>query len=172
MNIFFLHNDPKISATYYLDKHCVKQILEFSQILTTSVIRYGALESQLPLTKAGTPFRKTHEKHPSTLWSGNTRSNFNWLCEHAKELCKEYTFRYNKIHFCEKGIDLLSNLAYLIPDGPLEEFAIAISQDSKCRQLPNFDLMSPVEKYRNYYRLDKKPFAKWERGRNKPEWMN
>lgn len=147
---------------------CVENL----QILTTSVIRHGATENQLPLTKSGTVVKKTHEKHPSTLWAGNTRSNFNWLCKHAKETCKEYTKAYGKTHFCEKGIESLSNLAYLIPDGPLEEFAIAINEKMNCRQLPSFESMSPVEKYRNYYIFDKKHIAKWEKGRNKPDWFD
>jgi hypothetical protein len=172
LNIFALHSDPKIAATFYADKHCIKQILEFSQILTASVIRHGAAENQLPLTKSGTPVKKTHEKHPSTLWAGNTRSNFDWLCEHAKELCREYTFRYGKIHFCEKGIHQLSSLNYLIPEGELQPFAIAINKDMTCRQLPGFESMSPVDKYLLYYIHDKKRIAKWEKGRCAPDWFS
>lgn len=145
--------------------------VESLQILTTAVIRHGAMTYQLPLTKAGTPVRKTHEKHPSTLWAGNTRSNFDWLCRHAKALCREYTFRYGKTHFCEKCIDQLSSLNYLIPDGTLEPFAIAINESMTCRQLPNFESMSPVEKYRAYYKMDKRSIARWEKGREQPEWF-
>jgi hypothetical protein len=104
------------------------------------------------------------------FWAGDTRANFDWLCEHAKETCKEYTFRFGKTHFCEKGIYTLSSLSYLIPDGPLQEFAVAISDHMNCRKLPDFNIMSVSDKYRNYYKMDK-PFAKWEKGRTKPEWF-
>ena len=33
-----------------------------------------------------------------------------------------------------------------------------------------FNIMSVSDKYRNYYKMDK-PFAKWEKGRTKPEWF-
>ena len=30
----------------------------------------------------------THAKHPSTIWAGKTRANFDWLLEHALALCQ------------------------------------------------------------------------------------
>ena len=145
-------------------------VVENFQMLSCSVIRYNAPLEMLPLTKSGIPAKGGYHRHPCSIWAGNTRSNFNWLCDHAKETCKEYTFRFGKIHFCEKGINQLSSLNYLIPDGDLEPFAIAINESMSCRQLPDFDFMSPVEKYRNYYRMDKTN-VKWEKGRNKPDWF-
>lgn len=139
-------------------------------MLSCAVIRYNAPLEKLPLTKSGNPAKGGYHKHPCSIWAGDTRSNFNWLCDHAKETCKEYTFRYGKTHFCEKGINQLSSLNYLIPEGDLQSFAIAINESMICRQLPNFESMSPVEKYRNYIKMDK-PFAKWEKGRSKPDWF-
>ena len=183
MNIFPTSNCAIESAINLCDKHIPKLVVEDFQMLSCAVIRYNAPLEKLPLTKSGNSAKGGYHKHPCSIWAGNTRSNFNWLCDHAKETCKEYTFRFGKIHFCEKGIYQLSSLNYLIPEGPLQPFAIAINESKgplqpfaiainesmTCRQLPNFDLMSPVEKYRSYIKMDKS-FAKWEKGREKPNW--
>ena len=36
MNIFYLHNDPQIAAQMHCDKHVVKMILEYAQLLSTA----------------------------------------------------------------------------------------------------------------------------------------
>lgn len=170
MNIFVLDFDPVQAARYLCSKHVVKMAVETLQILTTAVIQCGADQQQLPLTKSGTPVKQTHINHPSCVWSRQTQANFDWVCEHGKAICSEYTYRYNKQHFCEAGIHKLSALRDLIPSGELQEFAIAINDSMICRTNPNFESMSAVEKYREYYRCDKL-FTDWGTKRTKPEWM-
>jgi hypothetical protein len=171
MNIFVTSNSPIESAQNLCDKHLPKLVVENFQMLTCAVIRYNAPVELLPLTKSGNPAKGGYHRHPCSVWAGDSRANFNWLSNHAKETCKEYTFRFGKTHFCEKGIDKLSSLDYLIPDGELTPFAVAISQDSLCRQVPDFESFSVVNKYRTYYIKDKASFAKWTHGRNQPEWF-
>jgi hypothetical protein len=36
MNIFYLHTDPKVCAEYHLDKHVVKMIVEYAQLMSTA----------------------------------------------------------------------------------------------------------------------------------------
>ena len=36
MNIFYLDTDPELSAKYHCDKHVVKMILEYGQLLSTA----------------------------------------------------------------------------------------------------------------------------------------
>ena len=36
MNIFYLNKDPQIAAIEHNDKHCVKMILEYAQMLCTA----------------------------------------------------------------------------------------------------------------------------------------
>jgi hypothetical protein len=36
MNIFYLDHDPKVCAEMHVDKHCVKMILEYAQLLSTA----------------------------------------------------------------------------------------------------------------------------------------
>lgn len=144
--------------------------LETLQLLVSATVRHGATENLLPLTKAGTPVKPTHIKHPSTLWVGNTRSNFKWLLRHGKAICEEYTKAYGKIHFCQAGIQQMESLSHMIPEGPLAEFAVAISPQALCRKLPHFNALSPVEKYRQYYQHDKAHILNWK-NRIKPDWL-
>ena len=36
MNIFYLHEDPQTSAKMHCDKHVVKMIIEYAQMLSTA----------------------------------------------------------------------------------------------------------------------------------------
>ena len=36
MNIFYLHEDPKICAEMHLDKHCTKMLVEYAQLMSTA----------------------------------------------------------------------------------------------------------------------------------------
>lgn len=119
------------------------------------------------------PYKKTHQNHPSTIWGRSSRANFEWLIEHCIELCAEKTKRFGKPHKSERVLNwVVDNYHKLsFPAEKLTKFAIAISEDSKCRQHPNFSIDNPVESYRLYYKLDKAHIAKWNHG-PKPKWMN
>ena len=56
-----------------------------------------------------------------------------------------------------------------LPDIGLTPFAIAISQDSKCRELENFEELHAVDKYREYYMHDKARIATWKT--KQPLWF-
>lgn len=170
MNIFVTDKDPIIAAQNLCDKHIPKMATESLQMLGSAVLRHGARAEQMPLTKAGTSLKGGYQNHPCTRWAGESRSNFNWLILHAREQCKEYTKRFGKVHFCESGINQLDFLGYLIPPGPLTDFAIAINENSNCRRVAGFDTKPVFEKYRLFYKMDK-PFAKWEKGRKAPNWF-
>jgi hypothetical protein len=94
MNIFFLHFDPKTCAQMHVDKHAVKMILESVQLLCSAHHLHPNGED-LKLMKL------THKNHPSSIWTRESLSNYKWLLELTKELCKEYTYRYGKVHKCE-----------------------------------------------------------------------
>ena len=36
MNLFYLHEEPQVSATLHCDKHVVKMIIEYAQMLSTA----------------------------------------------------------------------------------------------------------------------------------------
>ena len=170
MNIFALDNNPYTAAKWQNDKHVVKMVTETAQCLACALIRHETPTELLPLTSKGTPVRGGYHHHPSSIWAGNTRENFLWLCRHGLALADEYTARYNKIHACTKQIKTMILLARFIPQGKLEKFAIAISDEMKCRQINNFDTLPEVTQYRLYYKLDKAHLANWKQ--NKPEWYD
>lgn len=163
MNIFVLDHDPVIAAQMHVDKHCVKMILELSQQLGTALRTHGATDDLMPLTKSGTPLKATHRNHPVTLWTGKTRSNFEWAAIHAEALSEEYTYRYGKVHAYHGSIQKLQSLSHLIPSGPLTSFALAMPEEYK--------VDCPVQSYRNYYWFNKRLAFNcvWTK-RNVPDW--
>jgi len=71
--------------------------LETTQMLSTVHHRYSN----------DGPFRPVHQKHPCTLWAGQTIENYRWLWRLGIALCKEYTYRYEKTHACERILAIL-----------------------------------------------------------------
>ena len=59
MNIFYLHDCPKRSASYVYDKHKVKMILESAQMLCTAHHAYNNGDN--------VPYKQAHLNHPSNV---------------------------------------------------------------------------------------------------------
>jgi len=97
MNIFIVDWDHTICAQWHCNKHVVKMPLETTQMLSTVHHRYSN----------DRPFRPVHQKHPCTLWAGQTIENYRWLWRLGIALCKEYTYRYEKTHACERILAIL-----------------------------------------------------------------
>jgi hypothetical protein len=161
MNIFVLDKCPQQSAIWHCDKHCVKMVLESIQ-LVCSVYHMQGIDA---------PYKLTHKNHPCAIWARTSCLNFEWLIAHSKALLEEYRNRYNKIHksfpileWCDSNSHHLSFDLYEQTD-----FAIAISDDSECRKIENFDELDAVEKYKWYYKMDKKHLHTWKQ--NKPYWI-
>jgi hypothetical protein len=87
MNIFFLDEDPTLSAQYHVDKHVVKMILETAQLLCGVHHATSQITDQVP-------YKLSHKNHPCAIWARTSLSNYLYLCELGLELCKEYTYRY------------------------------------------------------------------------------
>lgn len=153
MNIFVLDTDVVKCAQYHLDKHCVKMILETTQLLNNALIFHNKF--YVPI------YRETHKNHPASIWARTSRDNFDWLSRLGLELCKEYTYRYGRRHRCH---GMLEDLAYgkaFVPAGAMTPFA-------KC--MPDqYKVDDAVQSYRNYYHGDKAYIARWK-GRTKPDW--
>ena len=90
MNIFYLHEDPKLAASYVYDKHKVKMILESAQMLCTAHHVYG--------NGYNVPYKQAHLNHPSTIWTRENTHHYYWLYLHMLALGDEYTKRYGKHH--------------------------------------------------------------------------
>ena len=160
MNIFVLDTNPRLAAQMHCDKHVPKMCVEAAQMMASALRRHGATDEQMPLTKAGTPYKGGYAHHPCTVWAGDSRENFVWLAQHADELCAEYSRRFGKMHSCEWPITIMGDLIRLIPKDRFTPFAQAMPDEYR-----NDD---PVVAYRAYYHS--KQFAKWEKGTPAPDW--
>jgi len=108
VNIFFLDKSPKKSAQYQCDNHVVKMILESAQIMSAVHHLTGNSRPEL--------YRLTHQNHPCVLWLKERKTHYQWLFEHYKALCNEYTYRYNKKHKSEMLASILSDIPIGLPD--------------------------------------------------------
>lgn len=182
MNIFYLDHDTKLCAQYHVDKHVVKMIIEYAQLMSTA---HRILDGTqyLDKTKSGNKIKRwkldeyrepvmykaSHINHPSAIWARESHENYQWLWRLFRDLCQEYRHRYggetDKQH---KTSLMLSPLSYspvninrfgLFTDPPQ-----AMPADAK---IPG----NSLEAYRNYYRLYKKDFATWK-NRPIPEWYS
>jgi hypothetical protein len=155
MNIFFLHIDPKTCAEMHVDKHVVKMILELAQLLCSA--------HHLSNSEYEPPYKLTHKNHPSAIWTRSSKSNYRWLVSLAKELCKEYTYRYEKIHKTEKYIDDLAQNIPPLPDTDFTQPLQAMPDEYKEKD--------SIDAYRNYYFYAKKHLHTWKK-REKPQWLD
>jgi len=158
MNIFFLDTDPKTCAEYHCDKHVVKMILEYAQLLSTSQREiYGDKCSDYL-------YKSTHKNHPSSIWTRANARHYHWLYKLFYYLCGEYEKRYNKIHLTDAKLKL--RLKYT-PDKMKIDF---FSPPPQC--MPDEHKSDDtVQAYRNYYNVDKAYMCKWK-NTSKPEWFN
>ena len=172
MNIFVLHRNPVIAAQSVCDVHASKMTLEATQMLASAAIRHGAQPNELPLTDKGKPYKGGYHKHPCTVWAGDTRANYEWLCWHAIALSQEFYQRYGKAHSCAPKIIQLCGLMDKIPEGELTPFARAIKKETYPDLLDTEVFPNTVIAYRVFYMLDKRRFATWNHGTKPPSWWN
>ena len=144
MNIFYLHDNPKVCSQYHVDKHVVKMILETAQLLSTAHWLSGGEG----------PYRATHKNHPSAIWARSNKSNYRWLCELGMELCKEYTHRYGKIHKTQQHLEWLTKNIPNIPNGKFTQPTLAMPDQYKSD--------NHVDSYRLYYIKDKSHLHSWK----------
>ena len=165
MNIFFLHFDTKKCAQMHLDKHVIKMILESAQLLCT--VHHVSNEENIKKNpnyevKFVPKYKSTHKNHPSAIWARFSLSNYKWLVQLAKELCFEYTYRYEKIH---KSQQIIFDLEENLPNIPDHGFTAPLLA------MPNqYKDSDPIESYRQYYFFDKSHIHFWKK-RETPEWI-
>jgi len=146
VNIFASDPDPAVSARFLDDKRVIKMVLESAQLLSTAMNECGAVG----------PYRTTHKNHPCSIWCRQSRTNYEWLLNHLRELCAEYARRYGKTHKCEGLIDTLTAGALAMPD--IE--ATPIPNCTIYKQEPDV-----YKAYREYLKY------KWTNDKRKPTWF-
>jgi hypothetical protein len=144
MNIFYLDANHKTNAKYHLDKHVVKMVTEYAQLLSGAV-RYSGID-------AG--YKITHINHPSAIWTRESIDNWIWLRDLAEALNYEFMYRYNHIKN-HKAFDKILSLG-------ITPFRLAMPDDVKVED--------PIQSYRNYYNVYKQHIATWT-NRDMPEWF-
>ena len=174
MNIFCTNVDPVISAQELCDQHCRSKMQIESAILLQHCFSNEVLKSAPP-TKKGTPRKsgKGYYNHPCSVWTRESKANFEWLVAHALEMFNERDYRWpgstghftkTFIEWCGDNVDKTDHCK----SSNLTPFAVAINPQSKCKTVPGFARMSVQEKYQYYIKLDK-DFASWT-NRSKPTW--
>ena len=178
MNIFYLDHDVTKCAEMHNDKHCVKMILEYAQLLSTAHrvldgVELSGLSASgrkkkfwtLADSRDYTLYKATHINHPSAVWVRQSVQNYMWLAEMLEMLCVEYTYRYNKVHKVERDglMQLLKNqFPKNLPIATFTEPTPAMPDDVKVAG-------DSIRSYRNYYIKNKAHLANWK-NRKVPDW--
>jgi hypothetical protein len=153
MNIFVLNLNPSIAAQDQCDKHVVKMVLETAQLLCSAYPDGVA------------PYKRTHYNHPCSIWTRECYENWTWLLDHGNALSREYSYRYGKRHKTQDVFDWMRfNQPALTLLGDMTPFAQAMP--------PVFKNEDAVVAYRAYYVGAKQHIARWNKGRDKPDWYN
>lgn len=180
MNIFYLSKNTTECAQMHNDKHCVKMILEYSQLLSTAHrildgVEYIDDSSGRNIKRWKLDFesyenvlyKATHINHPSAVWVRQTYENYRWLHALLRHLCREYTHRYGRIHKCESSglVEKLSYTPFNIPIAGL------FSEPPACMPEKYIIHNDAVWSYQNYYVFEKDHLAKWTK-REVPEFYS
>jgi len=152
VNIFWLDKDRHTNAKYHCDKHVVKMILEYTQLLSTA---HNILGSDRGC------YKTTHQNHPCAVWAREGSTNYVQLYDLLEVLLEEYTYRYGKIHKCAQYMGQLYTPPAGIPKG---------STELKQCMPDEYKGDCPIQSYRNYYINEKAYMAKWK-NRPTPEFM-
>jgi len=177
MNVFYLHHHPSICAKMHNDKHVVKMILEYAQLLSTAhrvldgsvsvgVSKTGRKQTKYVLTgyRESVLYSATHINHPSAVWVRQSDKNYTWLFSMFQALLSEYTYRYGKVHKCTQLESALANIPNAIPYKAFTEPTPAMPDEYKVAN-------DSVQSYRNYYNGSKQRMAVWK-NRPVPNWFN
>ncbi len=176
MNIFYLHANPKICAQHHVDKHVVKMILEYAQLLstthrfldgteiiTTSNAGRKVKRWQLPDERDDIFYEATHLQHPSAIWTRQSDEHYLFLWQLFSCLLEEYTFRYEKRHATGRLLIPLKRL-------PANIKARGFTQPIPVMFGKYIIAGDSINSYRNYYIGEKSALFSWKK-RERPEWL-
>jgi len=171
MNIFYLSKNPVEAAAMHCDKHCVKMLTEYAQMLSTAhrvldgvayedrtsngrkIMRYHHDDELL--------YKASHINHPSNVWLRASSEHYGWLFVLWTALGLEYRRRYdNKNHASFSRLyDSLCKPPLRIPHTGFTAPPQAMPDHCKIEG-------DTVRAYRYYYITEKARFARWKNGKN------
>ena len=178
MNLFYLHEDPTTCAELHCDKHVVKMIIEYGQLLSTAHRMLDG-DPYVSQTLGGrriqrwrhpdeimeqTLYKASHINHPTTQWVRESADHYQHLLALWRQLSFEYTYRYGKIHLTD------SKLRYSLDQLPKNITLGEWSEPPQCMPADVKVQGDSINAYHKYYAIYKKDFAKWT-GRPVPNFM-
>lgn len=191
MNVFFLDANPQKCAEMHVDKHVVKMIIEYAQLMSTAhrvldgseYTELSANGRRIKRWRIDEPretalMKASHNNHPSAVWVRDNAENYAWLFEMWCYLLEEYHYRYGKNHACGRLIPFLamtptkiSTMRGFFPPTPAmpTELKILAKNPVSGRKYDS------LKSYHNYYNVSKRGFASWRgkiNSRPIPEWYN
>ena len=165
MNIFAVHDDPRLAARDLPDKLVVKMPTESLQLLTPWA--YNAHGAYIQKPDGTTYGIKGFAHHPCAKWLYESPANVHWLLEHAFGMADEYWQRYNKDHGTLYGLNQIRTLVYKKhnKDNSKDHTPFVLAMPEQYKNPDN-----PVQSYRDYL-LNEKGYAVWKYN-NEPDWWN
>jgi hypothetical protein len=179
MNVFYLDSNPLKCAQEHCDKHVVKMIIEYAQLMSTA---HRVLDGKEYYDKTANGrrikrwehpsphfenkfYKASHVNHPSSIWVRESKANYDWMYDMWYQLCLEYTHRYGKVHATFTKLATALQFAPInIRDTVFSEPPPAMPDDCKITG-------DSVASYKKYYIQEKTYFAKWTK-RAIPQWFN
>ena len=177
MNIFYLDSNPVTAAQMHNDKHVVKMIIEYAQLMSTAhrvldgELYYGLTKNgrkikrwKLNSNMEGILYKASHINHPSAIWARSSNNNYNWLYCLFTALCDEYTHRYGRVHETDRKLrDVLKTPPMNIPTGYKTQPPQAMPDDVKVKD-------DSLLAYKKYYIKYKNGFNIYTK-RDVPTWL-
>lgn len=170
----------------HVDRHCVKMILEYAQLLSTAHrVLDGVLSAGVSVCFGSSPsgrmarswvlpdkrnnilYKATHKNHPSAIWARQSSKNYLWLHSLLRQLCKEYTYRYGKTHKVEAS-GLCEELA-TVPSALLN-CQKAFTEPTPAMPAEYIVENNSMQSYINYYNGSKRHLHSWK-NRPTPEFI-
>jgi hypothetical protein len=131
----------------HCDAHVRKMILEYAQMLCSAHHVCGRFKNK-------NLYKIAFKNNPCTVWARTTSGNYLWLYTLFINLCKEYTFRFGKVHSSQKQLEkCLSFIPVYIPNDNMTKLHQAMPQYCKHSR--------DTAAYHMYYNMEKTYFAKW-----------
>jgi hypothetical protein len=177
MNIFYLSYDPRTCAAEHCDKHCIKMVVEYAQLLSTAhrvldgipYMDKTANNRNIKRFKLDEPresnlYKASHINHPSNIWVRQSRNHYKWLFQLYQQCCYQYTDRYKRFHASEYLGGYLTQAPSNLPDNGWSDPPPAMPDKYKVTG-------DSIQSYRNYYIGDKAAFATWKSPSTPPLWF-
>lgn len=168
MNIFYTNENPFIAANDHNQRHTIKMIVEYCQLLSTA---HHVLDADQALNGI---YKSTHQNHPSAVWCRSGQYQYEWVLDCALALCENYTLAAGKIHKTQATLETLKTLPVNIPLIEWNEPPIAAPDKFKMKVILGLSVCEAYqqylcEKFQEWLQRDKPLKVEWYL--DQPEWV-